>query len=150
MSGLRPLLSCSCSVIANAEGRREHGKFGSYDYIIVGAGMQDVSWPTGFRQTQTFPSCRSRLVAKTTTLTKIPQAIYTASAIQNGLGPKTEPEPGLNGRAIDYPRGKVLGGCSSINGRIYMRGQARLRYWAQLGNPGWGWDDVLPISKVRR
>ena len=60
-------------------------------------------------------------------------------------GFKTEPEPGLNGRAIDYPRGKVLGGCSSINGMIYMRGQARdYDHWAQLGNPGWGWDDVLP------
>ena len=57
----------------------------------------------------------------------------------------TQPEPGLNGRAIKYPRGKVWGGCSSINGMIYMRGQ-RGDYdtWAALGNPGWSWDDVLP------
>jgi choline dehydrogenase len=58
---------------------------------------------------------------------------------------KTEPEPGLNGRALDYPRGRVLGGCSSINGMIYMRGQARdYDGWRQAGNVGWGWDDVLP------
>ena len=57
----------------------------------------------------------------------------------------TEPEPGLNGRAIKYPRGKVLGGCSSINGMIYMRGQRRdYDEWSVLGNPGWSWDEVLP------
>ncbi|MDP6705663.1 MAG: GMC family oxidoreductase N-terminal domain-containing protein [Alphaproteobacteria bacterium] len=58
---------------------------------------------------------------------------------------KTEAVPGLNGRAIDYPRGRTLGGCSSINGMIYIRGQARdYDGWRQLGNVGWGWDDVLP------
>jgi len=61
---------------------------------------------------------------------------------------KTEVEPGLGGRAIAYARGKVLGGCSSINGMIYMRGQARdYDQWRQLGNAGWGWDDVLPYFK---
>lgn len=58
----------------------------------------------------------------------------------------TEAEPGLNGRALKYPRGKVLGGCSSINGMIYMRGQARdYDGWAAEGNPGWAWKDVLPL-----
>ena len=58
----------------------------------------------------------------------------------------TEPEAGLGGRAIRYPRGKVFGGCSSINGMIYMRGQ-RQDYddWAALGNGGWSWDEVLPF-----
>ncbi len=57
----------------------------------------------------------------------------------------TSPEAGLNGRSLNYPRGKVLGGCSSINGMIYMRGQARdYDLWRQLGCAGWGWDDVLP------
>ncbi len=57
----------------------------------------------------------------------------------------TESEPGLGGRAIPYPRGKVLGGCSSINGMIYMRGHAAdYDHWRQLGNVGWNWDDVLP------
>jgi choline dehydrogenase len=60
----------------------------------------------------------------------------------------TEPEPGLNGRSIGYARGKVLGGCSSINAMIYMRGQADdYDHWAQLGNRGWAWADVLPVFK---
>lgn len=58
---------------------------------------------------------------------------------------KTASEPGLNGRSLVYPRGKVLGGCSSVNGMIYMRGQAAdYDHWRQMGNTGWGWDDVLP------
>jgi choline dehydrogenase len=61
---------------------------------------------------------------------------------------RTQAEPGLNGRAIAYPRGKTLGGCSAINGMIYMRGQAAdYDGWRQMGLPGWGWDDVLPVFK---
>jgi choline dehydrogenase-like flavoprotein len=63
-------------------------------------------------------------------------------------GFKTVEEPGLNGRSLGYPRGRVLGGCSSINGMIYMRGQARdYDLWRQMGCPGWAWDDVLPYFK---
>ena len=61
---------------------------------------------------------------------------------------KTEPEVGLNGRALNYPRGKAIGGSSAINAMIYMRGQAAdYDHWRQLGLPGWGWNDVLPIFK---
>jgi choline dehydrogenase len=61
---------------------------------------------------------------------------------------KTEPEPGLNGRSLNYPRGKVIGGSSAINAMIYMRGQAAdYDHWRQLGLNGWGWDDVLPFFK---
>ena len=61
---------------------------------------------------------------------------------------KTEPDPGLNGRAIEWPRGKVLGGSSSLNGLLYVRGQAQdYDRWRQMGNAGWGWDDVLPLFK---
>ncbi len=61
---------------------------------------------------------------------------------------KTEPVPGLNGRALSYPRGKVLGGSSAINAMIYMRGQAAdYDHWRQLGLSGWGWDDVLPFFR---
>lgn len=61
---------------------------------------------------------------------------------------KTAPEAGLNGRSLTYPRGKVLGGCSSVNGMIYMRGQAAdYDRWRQMGNAGWGWDNVLPYFK---
>ena len=61
---------------------------------------------------------------------------------------KTEPEQGLNGRSLNYPRGKVIGGSSAINAMVYMRGQAGdYDHWRQLGLPGWSWDDVLPYFK---
>jgi len=61
---------------------------------------------------------------------------------------KTEPDPELNNRSIDWPRGKVLGGSSSLNGLLYVRGQPQdYDRWAQMGNPGWSWDDVLPLFK---
>lgn len=61
---------------------------------------------------------------------------------------KTEPEPNLKGRSLDWPRGKTLGGSSSINGLLYVRGQSDdYDHWAQLGNKGWGWEDVLPLFK---
>ena len=62
---------------------------------------------------------------------------------------QTEPDAGLNGRTLRYPRGKTLGGCSSINGMIYMRGQARdYDHWAHLtGDDAWRWDNVLPAFK---
>lgn len=61
---------------------------------------------------------------------------------------KAEPDPGLNGRALDWPRGKTLGGSSSINGLLYVRGQKEdYDLWAQSGNKGWGYDDVLPLFK---
>ena len=61
---------------------------------------------------------------------------------------QTTPQPGLNGRRGYQPRGKVLGGSSSINAMIYLRGQPQdYDGWAAAGNPGWGWDDVLPYFK---
>ena len=62
----------------------------------------------------------------------------------------TEPDAGLNGRALRYPRGKTLGGCSSINGMIYMRGQARdYDQWARLtGDEAWAWNQALPYFKL--
>jgi choline dehydrogenase-like flavoprotein len=61
---------------------------------------------------------------------------------------KTEPEEGLNGRSLNYPRGKVIGGSSAINAMVYMRGQAGdYDHWRQLGLPGWSWEDVLPYFK---
>ncbi|MRX49810.1 choline dehydrogenase [Paracoccus sp. S-4012] len=62
---------------------------------------------------------------------------------------RTEPEAGLGGRSLLYPRGRVLGGCSSINGMLYLRGQAAdYDGWRQMGCTGWGWDDVLPLFKA--
>ena len=62
---------------------------------------------------------------------------------------RSEPDPGTNGRAIVYTRGKVIGGSSSINGLIYIRGQPEdYDHWAQLGNRGWSWDDCLPFFRA--
>jgi choline dehydrogenase-like flavoprotein len=61
---------------------------------------------------------------------------------------ETTAQPGLNGRKLNYPRGKVLGGSSAINAMITMRGQAEdYDHWRDLGLPGWGWDDVLPVFR---
>ena len=61
---------------------------------------------------------------------------------------RTQPDPGLNGRSIDWPRGKVLGGSRSINGLLYVRGQPQdFDHWRQLGNAGWSWENVLPLFR---
>ena len=65
-----------------------------------------------------------------------------------GWGLNTVPQPGLNGRSGYQPRGKVLGGSSSLNAMVYIRGQHEdYNHWAAQGNPGWSWDDVLPYFK---
>ncbi|MBM2577217.1 GMC family oxidoreductase N-terminal domain-containing protein [Jannaschia sp. Os4] len=74
--------------------------------------------------------------------------LYTMGDPRTDWGFRTEAVPGLAGRSLKYPRGRVLGGCSSINGMIYMRGQAAdWDGWAQMGHRGWGWDDMLPRFK---
>ena len=74
--------------------------------------------------------------------------LYTIANPRTDWCYQTEPDEGLNGRSIGYARGKVLGGCSSINAMIYMRGQrSDFDYWESLGNRGWSWDDVLPVYK---
>ena len=61
---------------------------------------------------------------------------------------KIQSDQGLAGREMNYPRGKTLGGSSSINGLLYIRGQSNdYNYWRQLGNVGWSWNDVLPYFK---
>src|SRR5579863_7717241 len=61
---------------------------------------------------------------------------------------RTETEAGLNGRSLAYPRGKVVGGSSAINAMISIRGQAAdYDGWRDLGLPGWGWQDVLPVFR---
>ena len=74
--------------------------------------------------------------------------LYTIGNPRTDWCYETEPEPGLGGRRIGYARGRVLGGCSSINAMIYMRGQqSDYDHWAALGNRGWSWEEVLPLFK---
>ena len=74
--------------------------------------------------------------------------LYTIGNPRTDWCYETEPEPGLGGRSIGYARGRVLGGSSSINAMIYMRGQrSDYDHWAALGNRGWSWDEVLPMFK---
>jgi len=123
---------------------------GAFDYVIVGAGSAGCC-------------LANRLSADPAVSVALLEAggqdnwfwihvpvgyLYTQNTPRTDWCYKTEAEPGLNGRALNYPRGRVLGGSSSINGMIYMRGQARdYDHWRQLGNAGWSWDDVLPYFK---
>ncbi|NJM34614.1 MAG: choline dehydrogenase, partial [Rhodomicrobium sp.] len=125
-------------------------QIGEFDYIIVGAGSAGCVLAN---RLSADPRNRVLLLeagGKDDYIwIHIPVGyLYCMGNPRTDWGFKTQAVPGLNGRALGYPRGKVLGGCSSINGMIYMRGQARdYDRWRQLGNSGWGWDDVLPYFK---
>jgi choline dehydrogenase-like flavoprotein len=122
----------------------------TYDYIIVGAGTAGCLLAN---RLSADPSVRVLLLEAggkdNYHWIHIPVGyLYLMGNPRTDWGFKTAEEPGLNGRSLAYPRGRVLGGCSSINGMIYMRGQARdYDTWRQMGNPGWGWEDVLPYFK---
>jgi len=123
---------------------------GEYDYIIVGAGSAGcllanrLSADSGQRVLVLEAGGRDNWI-----WFHIPVGyLFAIGNPRSDWCFKTEPEEGLNGRSLDYPRGKVIGGSSAINAMIYMRGQAAdYDHWRQLGLAGWGWDDVLPYFK---
>ena len=123
---------------------------GSFDYVIVGAGTAGCLLANRLSEDAANRVLLLEAGGKDDYLwIHIPVGyLYTMNNPRTDWCLKTEAEPGLNGRSLDYPRGKVLGGCSSINGMIYMRGQARdYDHWAQTGAKGWSWDEVLPYFK---
>ncbi len=120
---------------------------GAWDYVIVGAGSAGCVLAN---RLSADPANRVLLLEAggrdNYVWIHIPVGyLYCMGNPRTDWGFRTTSQPGLNGRALAYPRGRVLGGCSSINGMIYMRGQAQdYDQWRQMGNVGWGWDDVLP------
>src|SRR5579859_7042371 len=125
-------------------------EFGSFDYIVVGAGSAGCVLANRLSA-----SGRHRVLLleaggrDTNPWIHIPLGygkLFNDPKV-NWLY-QTEPQPGLDGRVINQPRGKVLGGSSSINGLVYIRGQRQdFDHWRQLGNAGWAYDDVLPYFR---
>ena len=123
---------------------------GDYDYIIVGAGTAGCILAN---RLSVDPKNRVLLLEAggrdDWIWFHIPAGyLFTIGNARSDWMFRTESEPGLNGRSLGYPRGKVIGGSSSINAMISMRGQAAdYDGWRALGLEGWGWSDVLPAFK---
>ena len=125
-------------------------KYGDFDYIIVGAGTSGCLLANRLSADSKNKVLLLEAGGKDDYFwIRVPVGyLFTMNNPRTDWCFSTEASPGLNGRSLNYPRGKVLGGCSSINGMIYMRGQARdYDHWRQLGNSGWGWDEALKYFK---
>jgi choline dehydrogenase len=121
----------------------------TYDYIIVGAGSAGSVLANRLSANPKFKVLLLEAGRESHPWTRIP--VGFAKLIQNPAANwlyASEPEPGTGNRRIPIPRGKILGGSSAINGMVFVRGQAQdYDQWAQLGNRGWSYRDVLPIFR---
>ena len=121
-----------------------------FDYIIVGAGSAGCVLAARLSEDPSVSVCLIEAgSADHSVLIHCPAGLaLLAQTGQANWAFQTVPQAGLNGRRGYQPRGKVLGGSSSINAMIYLRGQPQdYEHWAAQGNPGWGWNDVLPLFK---